>query len=451
MSKKIYVKPSIKKQESGRMNKFGSVFHRNYRDNIDGAKIDDIVKNFGSPVFVMSEPAIRNQYRKLYREFSNKYPQVQYTWSYKTNYLDAVCCVFHQEGEIAEVVSEFEYQKARRLGVPGDKIIYNGPLKSKESLKVAFEEGAIVNLDNFDEVLRAEEVASSIGKKVNVGIRLNMDTGIYPQWSRFGFNLENQSAYEAAKRIHMSNYLKLNGLHSHIGTFILEPSAYAVQVKKMVELRRLLETELDIAIDYLDFGGGFPSKNKLKGTYLPPEIAVPPVEEYIEAITSTLLANLSPEEYPMVYMETGRGMIDEAGYLITTVVGVKRMPDGLKSYIIDAGVNILYTSNWYNYKVELDRPVPGNYENAIVYGPLCMNIDIVLEHATLPPLAKGTRLILSPMGAYNVTQWMQFISYRPAIVMVMEDGSVEQIRRPETLDDIVGPEIIPEKLRSFEL
>jgi hypothetical protein len=55
------------------------------------------------------------------------------------------------------------------------------------------------------------------------------------------------------------------------------------------------------------------------------------------------------------------------------------------------------------------------------------------------------------MGAYNVTQWMQFISYRPAIVMVMDDGSVEQIRRPETLDDIVGPETIPEKLRDFKL
>jgi diaminopimelate decarboxylase len=249
----------------------------------------------------------------------------------------------------------------------------------------------------------------------------------------------------------MSNYLKLNGLHSHIGTFILEPSAYGVQVKKMIELRRILETELDISIEYLDFGGGFPSKNKLKGTYLPPEVAVPPVEEYIEAITDALMANLSPDEYPTVYMETGRGMIDEAGYLITTVEGVKRMPDGKKSYIIDAGVNILYTSNWYNYKVELDRPIPGSYENAVVYGPLCMNIDIVLENATLPPLPKGARLILSPMGAYNVTQWMQFISYRPAIVMVMKDGSVEQIRRQEKLEDIVGPESIPENLKVFNL
>lgn len=451
MSKKIYVKPIIQKQETGKMNKFGSVFHRNYRDNIDGVSIDDITGKFGSPVFVISETEIRNKYRHIHREFSNRYSQVQFTWSYKTNYLDAVCCVFHQEGEMAEVVSEFEYQKARRLGVPGNKIIYNGPLKSKNSLKIAFEEDAIVNLDNFDEVLRSEEVASSIGKQAKVGIRLNMDTGIYPQWSRFGFNLENQSAYDAARRIHMSKHLNLNGLHAHIGTFILDPSAYAIQVKKMIDLKRTLETELNISIDYLDFGGGFPSKNKLKGTYLPPEVAVPPIEDYIEAITSTLISNLLPEEYPTVYMETGRAMIDEAGFLITTIEGVKRMPDGVKSYIIDAGINILYTSNWYNFKVELDRPVQGTYENAIVYGPLCMNIDVVLENATLPPLPRGVRLILSPMGAYNMTQWMQFISYRPPIVMIMEEGTMEQIRRPEQLEDIVGPEYVPEKLRQFAL
>ena len=160
----------------------------------------------------------------------------------------------------------------------------------------------------------------------NVGIRLNMDTGIYPQWSRFGFNLENSSAYDAAKRIHISKSLNLNGLHSHIGTFILDPNAYALQIKKMIDFMRILETEFDMTIDFLDFGGGFPSKNRLKGTYLPPEIAVPDLKDYIDAITGALLTHLDPEEYPTVYMETGRAMIDEAGYLITTVEGIKRLP-----------------------------------------------------------------------------------------------------------------------------
>jgi diaminopimelate decarboxylase len=447
MNSKEYIKPFIHKQVPGHMNKFGASYQKKCRSEIDNVKVSEIKKRFGSPVFVFSEKTIRKRYRSVYREFSSRYPRVQFSWSYKTNYLDAICSVFHQEGEIAEVVSEFEYQKARRLGVPGYKIIYNGPYKPEESLKTAFEEQAIVNLDGFDELLKAEKVAQEIGKPVKVGIRLNMDTGLHPQWTRFGFNLENGAAYEAAKRIHMSQWLNLNGLHSHIGTFILEPNAYAVQVQKMTEFMKRLENELDICLDYLDLGGGFPSRNKLKGTYLPPEITVPPVEEYIETICNTLLKHLAPGDYPTVYMETGRAMIDEAGYLITTVEGSRRLPDGTKSYIIDAGLNLLYTSTWYKYKVETEKEFNSTYENSVLYGPLCMNIDVVLENTPLPLLSCGDTLILSPMGAYNVTQWMQFIRYRPAVVMVMEDGIVEEIRRAENLDDIVALETVPEKLK----
>jgi len=314
MEKKTYIKPFIKKQTTGMMNKFGRSYHKTYREGIENVKIDDIIEKFGSPVFVFSEKEIRTKYQDIYREFSSRYPKVQFSWSYKTNYLDAICEIYKQEGLIAEVVSEFEYEKARNLGYSGDQIIYNGPFKPEAALKTAFEEKAIVNLDNYDEIFKAEKIAKKMDKKVDIGIRLNMDTGIYPQWNRFGFNLENKSAYNAAKRIFKSEWLNLVGLHSHIGTFMLEPKAYATQVKKTIQLMRILDKEFNIQLDYLDFGGGFPSRNKLKGTYLPPEIAVPPIKDFIEAISDTLLNELSPDEYPTVYMETGRALIDEAGF-----------------------------------------------------------------------------------------------------------------------------------------
>ncbi len=451
MSKKPYVKPFIKKQVSGRMNKFGCSYHMGYRDEIDGASIKEIVSRYGSPVFIFSERAIRDRYREVYREFSSRYPRVRFSWSYKTNYLDAICSVFHQEGELAEVVSDFEYQKARRLGMPGSEIIYNGPFKPAESLRTAFGEGAMVNLDSFDEIYKAESVAREMGRRANVGLRLNMDTGIHPQWTRFGLNLDTTVALDAVKRIHQSQWLNLTGLHSHIGTFILDPKAYSVQLRKMIDFMKVLEKDFDASIDYLDMGGGFPSRNKLKGAYLPPEVSVPPISEYAEAISATLLRHLAPGEYPMVIFETGRALIDEAGYLVATIEGSKRLPDGSRSYIIDAGVNLLYTSNWYNHRVELDRPVEGAYENSTIFGPLCMNIDVVVENVSLPPLSRGHRLVISPVGAYNVTQWMQFIRYRPAVVMVMEDGAVEQIRRAEQLEDIVSLEFVPDRLRNPKL
>ncbi len=449
--KKIYTKPFIMKQTSGYMNKFGSIYQKNYRSNIAGVSIEDIVAKADSPVFVFDEKKIRQTYRNAQRDFSNRYPKFQFSWSYKTNYLDAICSIFHQEGSFAEVVSEFEYEKARRIGVPGNKIIYNGPFKPYNSLLIAFKENAMVHIDNFDELYEAEKAAREIGKKVKIGIRLNMDTGTYPQWSRFGFNLEDGSALNAVKRISKSESLILNGLHAHIGTFMLETNAYQMEVQKMISFMRDIQNNYNFLIEYLDFGGGFPSKNKLKGTYLPPEVSVPQISEYIEAITDVLLSELKPQEYPMVYLETGRALIDEAGYLITTIEGVKQLPHGSKSYIIDAGVNFLYTSTWYNYKCEVDRSVNGTPENTTVYGPLCMNIDVVLENVSLPPLTKGMRLILSPMGAYNVTQWMQFIRYRPAIVLITEDKKIEIIRRAEKLEDIITPERVPEHLSKFNL
>ena len=82
----------------------------------------------------MSEKTIRQTYRNAVKAFKTRYPKVQFAWSYKTNYLDAICKTFHQEGSWAEVVSGFEYDKAIRNGVDGSKIIFNGPDKTEEDL-----------------------------------------------------------------------------------------------------------------------------------------------------------------------------------------------------------------------------------------------------------------------------------------------------------------------------
>ena len=448
--KKPYEKPVIQKLKSGLMNKFGEStlsYGRKVRKEIDGVPVEDLVKEFGSPLFVFSERKLRQKFRELREAFTLRYPNVEFSWSYKTNYLDAICAILHDEGETAEVVSEFEYEKARRLGVPGEKIIYNGPYKPYDSLVTAVKEGARINIDHFEEILDLERVADELGVKPKVGIRVNMDTGIHPQWSRFGFNLESGQALDAVKRISSGGKLELCGLHCHIGTFILEPGAYEREVEKLVNLAYRIEDEFGFKIDYIDIGGGFPSKNRLKGIYLPPEVAVPSVDEYAERVCSALLKFLRPGDYPKLIIESGRAIVDEAGFLITTVHAAKRLPSGLKAYVLDAGVNILFTAFWYKFNIEVDREVHGTTEPSVLYGPLCMNIDVVDDLAYLPPLPRGTRLILSPVGAYNVTQWMQFIRYRPAVVLIGQGGEVELIREAEDLSDIVRREHLPERLR----
>lgn len=446
--KEAYEKPSILKLEAGYLNKFGAgpLYMRRIRKDIEGVSIDDLVSRFGSPLFVYSESVLRRRARAVHRAFQTRYPNVTAAWSYKTNYLKAICAVLHQEGALAEVVSAFEYEKARALGIPGDRIIFNGPHKTPEALEQAVREGAQIHVDHLDEVSDLEAVAKRLERKVKVGLRLNMDTGIYPQWTRFGFNVESGQAMEVVRRMHSGGRLVVNGLHAHIGTFILDPEAYANQVRKMVVFGYEIEDRFGHRMEYLDLGGGFPSLIKLKGTYLPPDVAVSPIDEYAEKISEALFASLRPDDFPLLIYEAGRALVDEAGFLITEVFATKRLPDGRRSYVLDAGVNHLFTSFWYKFLIEMDRQAQGPNEPTVLYGPLCMNIDVMDEGVLLPPLQRGTRLIFSPVGAYNNTQWLQFIEYRPNVVLVGENGEVDVIREKEDLSDIERRERLPARL-----
>ena len=113
---------------------------------IDGIPISELIDQFGSPLFVFSERTLREKARCLREAFKSRYENVSFAWSYKTNYLNAICQTFHQEGWIAEVVSDFEYQKARKLGISGEDIVFNGPHKPREILELAIKEGALIQI-----------------------------------------------------------------------------------------------------------------------------------------------------------------------------------------------------------------------------------------------------------------------------------------------------------------
>ena len=76
-----------------------------------------------------------------------------------------------------------------------------------------------------------------------------------------------------------------------------------------------------------------------------------------------------------------------------------------------------------------------------------MNIDVIRDSILLPPVKKGERIVIEYVGAYDMTQWMQFITLRPNVVMIMEDGSIELIRNSENLDYILDREVLPKKLK----
>lgn len=445
-----FERPLIKKLNVGIPNKFGLKTEYDPITHVDGVAVKDLLKEFGSPLYVVSERTIRDTYKEAKRAFSTRYPKVQFAWSYKTNYLNAVCKVFHQEGSWAEVVSGFEYDKAIANGVQGQHIIFNGPDKSVDDLKKAITNGSLIHIDHFDELYTIIELSEKMEQKPKVSIRVNMDAGIYPIWSRFGFNYENGEAWEALNRIMLSKKLELMGLHAHIGTYIMVPWAYGWAASKLADLAVGVQNKFNHHIKYVDLGGGFASKNTLKGSFVQGADTCPSFDAYAEAISSALISSaIHPDHMPMLILESGRALIDDAGTLLGSVIAIKRQADGKRSMIIDIGVNLLFTAFWYEHKVTPAQDFTHYTEDTVIYGPLCMNIDCIRENISFPLLNKGDNVVISRIGAYNMTQWMQFITLRPNIVMIDMDGKPHLIRKKETNDSIVGNEIVPEYLKKI--
>jgi diaminopimelate decarboxylase len=434
------------------MNKFGTRTEYEPVTHIDNNGVSDLIEEYGSPLFVISERKIEETYQSALRAFNTRYPKVQFAWSYKTNYISAVCNVYHRMGSWAEVVSGFEYQKALKNGVPGSKIIFNGPDKTVDELRLAMENNSLIHIDHLDELYTLTELCEETGIRPKVAIRINMDTGIYPMWDRFGFNYENGQAWDAINKIILNDHMDLVGLHSHIGTFMLTANAYGVAASKLSELALSIQKKYNKKIQYIDMGGGFASSNTLKGSFLSGPDTSPSFDDYAEAISTAIMnAGFVEDELPLLILETGRALVDEAGSLLGSVISNKRLSDGRKATIMDFGVNILFTSFWYDHKISPAQEFSHHTEDSVMYGPLCMNIDVVRENVTLPPLKRGDHVVVHTVGAYNMTQWMQFIALRPAVVMIDKKGQSHEVRKRETLDNIDQQEVMPDYLKQFKL
>jgi diaminopimelate decarboxylase len=418
----------------------------------DSYDLEELMQRFGSPLFILSEKNLRNQFRGLLNLFSADGIDTRIAYSYKTNYLPAVCAVLHDEGALAEVVSGMEYQLARAIGIEGRDIVFNGPVKRDGELELAIREGALINLDGFDELDAVARVADRLEITARIGIRINFRYGT-GSWTRFGFSHEAGESRRALERIARLPQLRLEALHNHSGTFLVDPRVYGRAAEVLLDNADRARS-LGLKPHIIDFGGGLPSGNHLK-----PEWDVAGgsgvfdgerLRPFAEAILNPVLRRRDLlGERPMVMLEPGRAVVDAAMGLGCTVMGVKETAGQTRGVVVDAGVNVVPTARWYNHDVNpASSPLSGGkgkLQPANIYGPLCMQIDVVREQALLPELKAGDRLFISHVGAYCLTQSMQFIQPRPAVVMIGTQGP-ELVRRGETWQDIFALDRIPQRL-----
>ena len=408
--------------------------------DIEPAYVDSLVERYGSPLFLVSAETLENNMRTFKRMFREKYPNTEVAYAYKANYLYQILKIIHKEGAWAEVASGFEYDIAGKLRVPGSSIIFNGPGKTKEDLLAALSRGTLINADNEDEIGLLGEIAGELKRSVDIGIRINADVGINQRIDRFGFNLETGEAFRTAKLCEATGVLNVICLHLHLTSYIVEADGegeytpaqnikliwpknagmYETAAKKISRLAKKMEKELGVRIKYIDLGGGFPPVKDLGA--------------YANKVTEPLIHEFG-EDGPVLLLEPGRAIVKDAVSLITTVLASRKLKNGQRAVTTDAGINSLPTSYWSSQEVRPLRPSGGKSRNTTIYGPLCLQTDIVAK-TVINELERGDKIVVENVGAYNIPQGSPFIYPRPCVVM-LQDATARVIRRAETINDVL--------------
>ena len=415
--------------------------HIKYENNelmIDEVSAIELIREYGTPLFVISEKQARRNYNKLRKAFS-RYPKCLIAYSYKTNYLPAVCNILHQEGAGAEVVSAFELLLANKLGVPSSKIIFNGPGKSDKEIEMIIDEDiALVNADSIEELERINQIAKAKEKRVDVGIRVKPEVPDFFVWPKFGMDIASGQAFRAYKRASELEHINVVGIHAHIGTQICSTRPYTESIRQMAKLMSEVNAELGIEFEFFDIGGGFgvpgftplfPTEEKIEKPAT--------IEEFGESIVTTFLSCISDYNLsePTLVLEPGRIIITDPALILTMVEGTKVIGGSTKTVVVDAGVNLIMFAPYYYHRIVPVVNTERAQEAVDVYGPLCMQMDVLGVNRKLPVLMRRVFLAILDAGAYSISLSQQFIRPRPPVVLV-NGGKKKMVRRSETFDDI---------------
>ena len=332
-------------------------------------------------------------------------------YAVKANDHPSILEAVKQGGIRAEVASGREYGLARQAGFSGAEIVFNGPLKTDGELALALAEGALVNADSLDELARILELPAS-RKRVGIRVQSNLVEGAVGD--RFGFTADEALA---GARLLASRSVQLEQLHTHLGSYAVKdiegPTAKKVDLiwpRDPDLTAALADRVLDIAISLaaiglepqtVSLGGGLPG--------------LPAAAEHIAAAQGRLAASgLSSR----LAFEPGRAVVTDAAALACRVVQV-RGPDrsGRQQVVVDAGVNLLPSVEWRDARIsalDAEGAMP-----TVVFGPLCLQSDVLAWSAPLPELRVGDLLVAEDVGAYNWVRSAPFIF--PAAPVVLHD------------------------------
>jgi len=423
------------------------------RLEIGGCDTIELVREFGTPLYVMDEDLIRKNCRDYKVNFTEKYCNTEIIYASKAFLTTAMCRIIHEEGLGLDVVSEGELYTAISAGFPAKRIYLHGNNKSIHELNMAlnYNIGRIV-VDNFYEMDNLERLAKERGKNPEVLLRvapgISAHTHEYIKTgqidSKFGFTLPNGQALEAVSFFTKSRNIRFKGLHCHIGSQIFEMESYAHTVYTMLDFAKEMEEKTGLVLEELNIGGGF-------GIYYTEKDAPGSISNYADTVMGAIDKGSVARgiQIPKVIIEPGRSIVGNAGTTLYTVGSIKNIPQVRKYVAVDGGMADNIRPALYGARYQAIIANKANwpcYETVSIAGKCCESGDMLIWDIELPQIAPGDILAVSSTGAYGYAMSSNYNRLqRPAIVLVY-NGDASLILRRETLDDLIRNDIIPERL-----
>jgi diaminopimelate decarboxylase len=406
----------------------------------ESVALEKIADSVGTPAYVYSRAALESAYRSLDTALDfalNRAPaRVPHSICYavKANSNLGVLRVLAQLGSSFDVVSGGEIFRLRRIGVPGNRIVFSGVGKTRDEIREALRERILLfNVESAAELDVLASEASRQKLRAPASIRVNPDVaaGAHPKIStgrhqhKFGVDwTEAQRLYRAYRN---SRAIEWQGISAHIGSQILTLAPYLRAVGRMAAWVKQLRAE-GIALKYLDAGGGIGIRYADERPFS--------AAQYAEAVARAV----APAGCHLL-IEPGRYIVGPAGVLLMRVLYTKSAP-GKDFVVVDAAMNDFMRPALYGAAHPITRAVATRARRirADIVGPVCETGDCFLQDWSIEESHSGDVLVLWGAGAYGFVESSNYNARpRPAEVLV-EGSHFRIVRKRESRADLTRGE-----------
>ncbi|MGI6567333.1 MAG: diaminopimelate decarboxylase [Firmicutes bacterium] len=421
---------------------------------IGGCDTVELAQQYGTPLYVIDEAALRQKAREYSRAFSHYMPGSEVIYAGKALLTTAICRIIDEEQLSLDVVSGGELYTALAADFPPERIYFHGNNKSSSELSMAVAHGVgRIVVDNSHELELLQEIAAAKGTEVKILMRITpgveVNTHAYIQTgqfdSKFGFPLNTAETTAAINRAarQMPN-IRLVGLHCHIGSQVMDLRSFGIAAEYMVRFLGELRDTLGLELEELDLGGGLGIR--YDGEDEPPE-----PEDYARVISQRVTAACSEIDLPIpkVMVEPGRSIVGEAGVTLYTVGAVKDIPNVRRYAAVDGGMTDNPRVTLYQAVYEAclaNKAAEEPRELVTIAGKCCESGDVLIKDILLPPVEPGDILAVFSTGAYNYSMASNYNHLpKPAMITVYR-GMSDIIVERETYADLVRLDRIPPRL-----